>query len=100
MAQKDYWFKAKKYGWGWGLPRNRNGWISFAIFFAVWLGALAWITSVTSQTEPRTEQIALFVAIILADCAGLFYVSWKHGEPPKNLGKLLKRSKKRGTTQP
>lgn len=83
MAQKDYWFKAKKYGWGWGLPQNRKGWMSFGLFVAIWLAALAWLTTVTSETEPASQQIMLFIAIVLADCVGLIYVSWKHGEPPK-----------------
>jgi hypothetical protein len=28
------WFRAKKYGWGWGLPLTWQGWVVFAGYFA------------------------------------------------------------------
>lgn len=28
------WFPAKKYGWGWGLPIAKQGWIVVVIYFA------------------------------------------------------------------
>jgi hypothetical protein len=34
----DYWFPAKRYGWGWGLPSNWKGWtvlIAFCVLVAV-----------------------------------------------------------------
>jgi hypothetical protein len=35
-ADNRYWFRAKRYGLGWGLPCSWQGWA----FFVVWLGAL------------------------------------------------------------
>ena len=35
-AETRYWFRAKRYGWGWGLPCSWQGWM----FFLIWLGAL------------------------------------------------------------
>ena len=35
-AETRYWFRAKRYGWGWGLPCSWQGWV----FFLIWLGAL------------------------------------------------------------
>ncbi len=34
----DYWFPAKRYGWGWGLPSRWQGWVVIAIY-AVLLAA-------------------------------------------------------------
>lgn len=82
--QKEYWFKAKKYGWGWGLPTNLKGWISFGLFLGIWLGALQWMVSSGGATEQiPTRNILIFAAIFLADLAWFAAVSFKYGEPPK-----------------
>jgi hypothetical protein len=36
-AKNHYWFRAKRYGWGWGLPCSWQGWV----FFLIWLAMLA-----------------------------------------------------------
>ena len=28
----QYWFPAKRYGWGWGFPMTWQGWVAFAGF--------------------------------------------------------------------
>lgn len=33
--QPQYWFPAKRYGWGWGLPLRWQGWIVLALFIAL-----------------------------------------------------------------
>jgi hypothetical protein len=33
--QPEYWFPAKRYGWGWGSPRTWQGWVVLAVFFAM-----------------------------------------------------------------
>lgn len=81
--KQNYWFKAKKYGWGWGLPANRKGWISFLVFVAVWLTALLALLGPYGTEQPSTSAVGLFVAIVMADVAALVYVSFKYGEPPK-----------------
>lgn len=84
----DVWFKAKKYGWGWGLPANRKGWIAFGAFIAVWFIALLWLLGPHGTEQPTTSAFVLFVIIALADAAALTYVSFKYGESPKwNWGK-------------
>lgn len=83
-GEKQYWFKAKKYGWGWGLPANRKGWIAFSLFLAIWLASLLWLVSTGSPTEQlQTKDIAIFLVILFADILGLLFVSFKYGEPPK-----------------
>jgi hypothetical protein len=36
-----YWFAAKRYGYGWGLPLTWQGWLVYAGWFAVLFGGLA-----------------------------------------------------------
>lgn len=81
--QKDYWFKAKKYGWGWGLPLTLRGWISYGVFVAVWLAALSVFSNQTMKNDPTALQVAIFTAVMVLDVVGLVYVSIKYGEPPK-----------------
>jgi hypothetical protein len=33
--KKDIWFPAKKYGWGWGMPCAWQGWVVYAVWFAL-----------------------------------------------------------------
>lgn len=30
--EHDYWFPAKRYGWGWGFPCRWQGWVVFALY--------------------------------------------------------------------
>lgn len=32
---KKYWFPAKRYGWGWGIPTTWQGWVVLAVFFSL-----------------------------------------------------------------
>jgi len=34
-----YWFRAKRYGFGWGLPLAWQGWV----FFLLWLLLVHWV---------------------------------------------------------
>lgn len=81
-AKKNYWFKAKRYGWGWGLPDTWQGWVSFGMFFIVWLGALTLLVPTNDGSVP-TGDVVTFIVVMVLDVAGLVYVSFKHGEPPK-----------------
>lgn len=82
--KKEYWFKAKKYGWGWGLPNNRQGLLAYVIFLAVWAAALAWYVSSYSDTnEPPLSANLTLAAIIAADIVCLVVLAAKHGETPQ-----------------
>jgi hypothetical protein len=86
MAKQDdtqYWFKAKRYGWGWGFPQRPQGWAIFAVFLVIWFAALTWIASVVNNSEHFGVELTVFIAIVLLDITGLVYFSFKHGEPPK-----------------
>ena len=75
MDKPRYWFAAKRYGWGWGLPLTWEGWV----VFAVWLGIF--LAAIPMWRSPRhVFEHALFVVVMVAALLGVCY--WK-GEPPR-----------------
>jgi hypothetical protein len=72
-GDSHYWFPAKRYGWGWGLPNGWQGW-------AVLLAALA-ATAITAiwllPRHPITFQLAA-----LAVVGALVLICYAKGEPP------------------
>lgn len=83
IDKKDYWFRGKAYGWGWGMPLKRQGWFVYGAFVAIWLLAL-WILlpSDMLQEPSRQDQIAFWL-ILLCDVLFLGYFSFRYGEPPR-----------------
>lgn len=73
-SQKKYWFPARRYGWGWGIPNCWQGWAVFAAY-AVLL-ALAWFWF------PPDERVVAFLSGIGLVTAGFIAVLWLKGEPP------------------
>ncbi len=67
----NYWFPAKRYGWGWGLPRRWQGWIVLVIYFAA--------VAFTTFTMPQPQ----FIISIAALSALLVAICWLKGEPPQ-----------------
>jgi hypothetical protein len=73
--QRKYWFPAKRYGWGWGVPTSWQGWTVLVLFFAlVLLGVFVLLPS-------RGPLVFLLYSAIL--CAVLILVCWAKGEPPR-----------------
>jgi hypothetical protein len=71
---KQYWFPAKTYGWGWGMPTAWQGWVVmllFAVFLLV--GAVVLL--------PNYGQL-LFVGYSFLLTVVLVSICWAKGEPP------------------
>jgi hypothetical protein len=70
---KRYWFRAKRYDWGWGLPCSWQGWA----FFIPWLAALILVTAhfMPQRPLPFTAALALLTLILTVVC-------YLKGEPP------------------
>jgi hypothetical protein len=72
---KRYWFLAKRYGWGWGLPVTWQGWVVMLAWAAIFI--------------PTTHLLAVhgfwlaFSFVVLAMSAGLVAVCYIKGEPPR-----------------
>ena len=74
-AGKTYWFRAKRYGWGWGLPRVWQGWLVLAAFIAL-LAAGFWLFPPHGKLVQFLVYVAFLVASLIAIC-------WAKGEPPR-----------------
>lgn len=70
-----YWFPAKRYGWGWGLPVIWEGWLVMLGFF----GLLA----IGLMVAPPRQSPAEFLVYVGVLTALLVAICWWKGEPPK-----------------
>ena len=75
QSDPKYWFPAKRYGWGWGMPRCWQGWVVLALFFAL-------LVTGPFLFPPATDIIAYLVYIAVLS-ALLIGVCWLKGEPPR-----------------
>lgn len=73
--QPEYWFPAKRYGWGWGPPRTWQGWVVLAVFFALF-GAGFVIFSPAEHGVGFFIYNAVLVVLLIAVC-------YAKGEPPR-----------------
>lgn len=75
QSEPRYWFPAKRYGWGWGIPRSWQGWLVLAGFVVLLvLGGLLF---------PPKRELGFFLAYVVALCVLLTGICWLKGEPPK-----------------
>jgi len=73
--EKPYWFAAKRFGWGWGLPKTWQGCVItviWAIVLFVGIRALPFHGRVVAQGAFAIAMIAIYMLICY----------WK-GEPPR-----------------
>ncbi len=73
--ERKYWFPAKRYGWGWGLPTRWQGWVVLVAFFA--------LLALGSFLFPPATAAVLYLAYVAVLCTLLIVVCWFTGEPPK-----------------
>lgn len=72
-SRPPYWFRAKAYGWGWGIPCTWQGWGVFIVWLGVFIdGSLR----LHGHGGARLAFTAAMVALILAIC-------YLKGEPPR-----------------
>jgi hypothetical protein len=69
----DYWFPAKRYGWGWGPPIRWQGWV----FLGTWM--LAFFAGVAYLIFRHSLLHVVFAAVMAIVLLVVCY--WK-GEPP------------------
>ena len=70
-----YWFPAKRYGWGWGLPLTWEGWAVMAVFVVLIVAA--------GLAFPPGRALAAYIASVVALAALFVAVCWLKGEPPR-----------------
>ena len=59
--ERKYWFPAKRYGWGWGLPNCWQGWVVFSVWFLLLLAG----TVLLKSHQDYFVAYAVFLAIVL-----------------------------------
>ncbi len=70
-----YWFRAKRYGWGWGLPMTWQGWLVLVAFIA--------LVAAGAVLFPPRMMFAAYLLYIAILCIALVGVCWLKGEPPR-----------------
>ena len=73
--EQGYWFPAKRYGWGWGLPLTWQGWAVLAVFICLF-GAGFFVFPPTRELASLLVYVAVLYAMLIAIC-------WLKGEPPR-----------------
>jgi len=74
-SEHEYWFPAKRYGWGWGIPSRWQGWAVLLVYFGL-LCLTVWLT------PPARDPLRFILLVILLSLA-LTLVCWLKGEPPR-----------------
>lgn len=73
--EHTYWFPAKRYGWGWGLPTAWQGWVVMAVFALLLLvGA---VVLLPSRGPGAFVAYSALLSIILV------VICWLKGEPTR-----------------
>ena len=67
MTDRRYWFRAKRYGWGWGLPLTWEGWLVFAAVFVL-IGVATWLFPLGIRPGAWTASVAILMAVFTAVC--------------------------------
>lgn len=75
QPEPRYWFRAKRYGWGWGLPLTWQGW-------AV-LGAFMLLLSAGSALLSCAHHPLLCALLAVLLSTALVGICYARGEPPK-----------------
>jgi lipoprotein signal peptidase len=70
-----YWFRAKRYGCGWGFPSNWKGWLCYTAY----IGLIVIFTFIF----PPGKKFAAFIFLTSGLGAILIILFWTKGEPPR-----------------
>jgi len=73
-SDTQYWFPARRYGWGWGLPNNWQGWVAYLTYVALLIAGVVLL-------DPRQNKVG-FMAYIVAISVLLLAICWVKGERP------------------
>jgi hypothetical protein len=74
-AERKYWFPAKRYGWGWGIPSTWQGWLVLAGFVG--------LVVLDSFLFPPRTHLGSYLIYIAVLSVLLIAVCWVKGEPPR-----------------
>ena len=72
---RKYWFPAKRYGWGWGLPTSWQGWIVMIVWTLV-------VVAVAPFLRPNEHPVRFGLCMVVM-VAVLVAICYAKGEPPR-----------------
>jgi len=72
---KPYWFRAKRYGWGWGLPLTWQGWVALALFVVLLVADIVLF--------PPQSRLVPFLIYAITISVVFMAICWLKGEPPR-----------------
>ena len=75
QVKPQYWFPAKTYGWGWGLPNRWQGWVVLGVYVALLIVGAALF-------RPRIHPLT-FVLYVTFLSLVLVAICLRTGEPPR-----------------
>ena len=75
QIERKYWFPAKRYGWGWGIPSSWQGWLVLVAFGGLLV--------VGSFLFPPDMELGAYLAYVSVLCGLLVGVCWLKGEPTR-----------------
>jgi hypothetical protein len=70
----QYWFAAKRYGWGWGPPLTWHGWVVLIVWLAILTAAAMWLMPM------HPTKFTVFTVIMVGILTLICYLK---GEPPR-----------------
>ena len=71
------WFRAKRYGWGWGLPCAWQGWVVLAVWLVLLCGGVALLEFL------GPTHVSLFVVYAIVLGMGLLLICLLKREKPR-----------------
>ncbi len=75
MKDKNYWFSAKRYGWGWGPPVTWQGWAILIAFLVLVIMVGPLIFNPVIDMAGYLTYVAMLTFVFIAIC-------WWKGEKP------------------
>lgn len=77
-----YWFKRKRYGYGW-TPVTWQGWAVVGAYALCLIGSSLYLTQTSSGDDPSTAALAGFFMIVFGSSLTVIVITRKHGPPGK-----------------
>lgn len=76
----DYWFKRKRYGWGY-TPSTWQGWVTVGLYVVIALGLALTLVELPEDTAAR--EIGFFGLFMVLATIGFVQITIKKGPKPK-----------------
>jgi hypothetical protein len=75
---KRPWFKGRKYGYGWGMPTVKEGWLVLVSYFLLII-----LDTIQVGSTPTQEQLMFYVLQVLLTSALLLTICYATGDKPQ-----------------